>query len=95
MLRLPHGLGPLFSNWLDQHYPLKKEKIMSRVHGMRGGKMNDSRFRMRMRGEGPFADAVAQMFGVTLKKLGYPGKPALSTAAFRRPDEAPLFDTLD
>ncbi len=92
MLRLPHGLGALFSAWLDQHFPLKKDKIMSRIHDLRGGKMNESRFSSRMKGEGVLADAVKQIFDLTRKKLGFPGAPRLSTDAFRRPDEAPLFD---
>ena len=37
MLRLPHGLPALFENWLDQHFPEKKDKILSRVRAMRGG----------------------------------------------------------
>lgn len=89
MLRLPHGLPELFGDWLERHYPEKKEKVLSRVREMRGGEINDSRFSMRMRGEGAIADAVKQMFEVTRRKLGYPGRAPLSTAAFRRPNETP------
>ena len=90
MLRLPHGLPELFGSWLEQHFPEKKDKILSRVRDMRGGAMNDSRFTARMRGEGAIADTIKQMFNVTKKKLGFPGRPALSTAAFRRPGETPM-----
>jgi DNA repair photolyase len=89
MLRLPHGLPELFTSWLDQHFPEKKDKIMSRIRAMRGGEMNDSRFGDRMRGEGVLADTVRQIFEVTRKKLGFPGRSPLSTAAFRRPDDTP------
>jgi DNA repair photolyase len=94
MLRLPHGIGELFTQWLEQHFPTKKEKVLNRVKDLRGGKMNDSRFGMRMRGEGVFADAVKQIFDVTRKKLGFAGKPKVSVDAFRRPGEtqALLFD---
>jgi DNA repair photolyase len=90
MLRLPYGIGDLFTQWLEQHFPTKKEKVLGRVKDLRGGKMNDSRFGMRMRGEGVFADAVKQIFDVTRKKLGFPGKPKVSTDAFRRPSETPM-----
>jgi DNA repair photolyase len=90
MLRLPHGLPELFTTWLEQHYPEKKEKILSRVRDLHGGKMSGPRFGDRMRGQGLIAETVKQVFVVTKKKLGFPGKPALSTAAFRRPDETPL-----
>jgi DNA repair photolyase len=89
MLRLPHGLPELFADWLDKHFPQKKAKILSRVRDLRGGKMNDNRFMARMKGEGIIADTLKQMFNVTKKKLGFPGKPALSTTAFRRPDDTP------
>jgi DNA repair photolyase len=89
MLRLPFGLPELFTNWLDQHFPEKKEKILSRIRNVRGGALNDPRFGIRMRGEGLIADTVKQIFEVTRKKLAFPGKRALSTASFRRPDETP------
>ena len=90
MLRLPHGLPELFGDWLERHFPDRKEKVLSRVREMRGGEINDSRFSMRMRGEGPIADTIKQLFEVTRRKLGYPGRAPLSTAAFRRPNETPL-----
>jgi DNA repair photolyase len=89
MLRLPHGLPALFENWLDQHFPTKKEKVLSRVRALHDGKINDPRFGTRMKGEGPIAEAVKQMFKVTCKRLGFPGRPTLSTAAFRRPNDTP------
>jgi DNA repair photolyase len=89
MLRLPHGLPALFTSWLEQHFPEKKEKVLSRVRDLRGGALNDPRFGARMKGEGLIAETVKQVFTVTKKKLGFPGKPTLSTAAFRRPDDTP------
>src|SRR5262249_1832020 len=89
MLRLPHGLPALLPQWLEQHFPEKKDKILSRVRDLRGGELNDPRFGSRMKGEGLIAQTVKQVFTVSRKKLGFPGKPALSTAAFRRPDETP------
>jgi DNA repair photolyase len=90
MLRLPHGLKDLVTNWLEQHFPEKKDKVLSRVRAMRGGKLNDTRFEFRMKGDGIIADTIRQIFEVTCKKLGFPGRPKLSTAAFRRPEETPL-----
>ena len=90
MLRLPYGVKDLFTNWLDQHFPEKRDKVLSRVRNMRGGELNDSRFGTRMKGEGIFADTVRQLFEVTCKKLDFPGRPKLSSSAFRRPNETPL-----
>ena len=90
MLRLPHGLPELFTNWLEQHFPEKKDKVLSRIRDMRGGELNDPRFKFRMKGEGIIADTIRQLFETTKKKLGFPGKPTLSTAAFRRLGETQM-----
>ncbi|MFO1464023.1 MAG: PA0069 family radical SAM protein [bacterium] len=86
MLRLPHGLAGLFETWLEEHYPDRRHKILHRLESLRGGKRNDPRFGKRMRGEGPFADQVAQLFEMGLKKAGMEKRgPELSTKDFRRP----------
>src|SRR5450830_152349 len=44
--------------------------VMSLVRQVRGGEVYDSRFGVRMRGEGPFADLLAQRFSKAIKRLG-------------------------
>ena len=97
MLRLPHGIGDIVTRWLEQHFPLKKDKILKRINEVRGGRMNDPHFGSRMQGEGVLADAVKQVFEVTRKKLGFPGRPELSTDAFQRPNDTRpmLFEGMD
>src|SRR5207237_1734549 len=51
-LRLPFGLGKLFEDWLEQHFPERKEKVLNQIRALRGGKLNDPNFGTRMRGEG-------------------------------------------
>jgi DNA repair photolyase len=86
MLRLPLGVAPLFEQWLERTVPEKKEKVLGRIRAMRGGKLNDSRFGSRMRGEGFFAEQIHQMFHVACRKEGLSDDgPELSVAAFRRP----------
>ncbi len=85
MLRLPHAVEELFGSWLERHFPDRKRKIESRIRSVRGGKMNDPRFKSRMRGEGIFAQQIESLFAVSCKKVGIPRqRPELSTAAFRR-----------
>lgn len=86
VLRLPLAVAPLFEDWLSRHFPDKKEKVLNRVRSLRGGKLNDSRFGSRMRGEGIFADQISQIFHVACRKAGLAEDgPELSAAAFRRP----------
>jgi DNA repair photolyase len=62
LLRLPWELKELFRNWLQQHFPLKAEHVMSRVQEMRGGRDNDPNFGTRMVGQGIFAELLRQRF---------------------------------
>ncbi|QRV22556.1 PA0069 family radical SAM protein [Marinomonas foliarum] len=70
MLRLPHEVAPLFSDWLHQHYPDRAEHVLQRIMDMRGGKLYNSQFGKRMTGEGIFADLINQRFHVARRKYG-------------------------
>jgi DNA repair photolyase len=88
MLRLPHAVAPLFERWLEAHFPDRKDKVLNRLQAVRDGKLYQSAFGQRMRGEGIFADQVESLFDVACRKHGIAGNlPELSTAAFRRPGE--------
>ena len=88
-LRLPHGLGPLFEDWLARHYPDRKEKVLNRLKAIRGGRINDPNFGTRMRGQGIFADQIESLFATACRRAGIAGQgPELSVAAFRVPSSA-------
>jgi DNA repair photolyase len=90
-VRLPHGVGPLFEQWLAQHFPDRKEKVLHRIRAMRGGKLNDPQFGSRMRGRGIFAEQIQALFALACRKAGIDGRgPTLSTAGFRVPSDAQL-----
>jgi DNA repair photolyase len=88
-LRLPGAVAGIFSQWLDDHVPDKKEKILNRVREMRAGRLNDPRFGSRMRGDGFYAEQMTAMYKVAWKTAGFDRKPRieLSTAHFRRDRE--------
>lgn len=95
VLRLPFAVAPLFEAWLEQHYPARKEKILNRIRGMRDGKLYDSKWVSRQRGEGFHAEQIANIFKIACAKYGVnKTKLQLSSEAFRRPDgnQMPLFD---
>ena len=88
MLRLPFAVKDLFEAWLEEHFPLKKEKILHRIREIRGGKLNDPNFKSRMHGHGPFAASIRNLFSVYLNKYRFPADTAgLTTAHFKRPEE--------
>jgi DNA repair photolyase len=91
MLRLPYAVAPLFEQWLTTHFPDRKEKVLNNLRAMRGGKLYDSQWGTRMKGEGLFAEQIQRIFEVARRKAGIRNdRGGLSTAAFRRPDGAQL-----
>ncbi|MCF3652404.1 PA0069 family radical SAM protein [Synoicihabitans lomoniglobus] len=86
VLRLPHTVKDLFTDWLDTHAPTKKARVLSRVRELRGGELNVSQWRTRMRGEGPHADNLHRLFEVARRRAGLvPSLPEPNVSAFRRP----------
>lgn len=86
LLRLPLEVAPLFEDWLNRHYPLKAERIMKRMRDCRGGANYDSRFGLRMRGEGVYADLLRARFRRAHGRLGFQPSPPLDCEVFRVPD---------
>jgi DNA repair photolyase len=86
VVRLPHAVKELFSEWLEQHYPDRKSKVLNRIRGVRDGGLNDPKFGSRMSGEGVYAEQIGALFELSRKKAKLPAKrPELSAAAFRLP----------
>jgi DNA repair photolyase len=85
-LRLPLAVAPLFEEWLGEHAPEQKDRVLNAVRSIRGGKLNDSRFSMRMKGEGAHAENMEKMFDVFTRKHGLNlTRIELSAAHFMRP----------
>ncbi|HEX9982893.1 MAG TPA: PA0069 family radical SAM protein [Thermoanaerobaculia bacterium] len=85
VLRLPWAVAPLFEQWLEEHYPDRKDKVLNRVRDLRGGKLYDAKWGVRGRGEGIFADQIQMLFDVACRKHGLNEERfELSTASFRR-----------
>ncbi|MGN6512970.1 MAG: PA0069 family radical SAM protein [Lysobacteraceae bacterium] len=85
LLRLPHELKEVWREWLQLHYPGRAAHVMSLVRQMRGGKDYDSRFGVRSRGEGPFAQLLARRFARAHARLGFGRQPPLDTTKFVAP----------
>jgi DNA repair photolyase len=84
-MRLPHELKQLFREWLELHFPERAMHVMSLMQQMHGGKDYDSRFGLRMKGSGPFAQLLQQRFGRAHARLGFGTLPPLNRAAFVAP----------
>ena len=90
MLRLPWELAPLFRQWLQLHYPDRAERVMARMHDLRGGKDYDASWATRRTGQGIWADLVAQRFAKVCQRLGLDRQGQhWRTDLFRAPDLGP------
>ncbi|MCS4232289.1 DNA repair photolyase [Stenotrophomonas maltophilia] len=89
LLRLPLEVAPLFRDWLDTHYPDRATHVMSTINQLRGGKDYDSQFGTRMRGQGVYADLLANRFKLARRRLGFDAQnshwPKLDCTKFERP----------
>jgi DNA repair photolyase len=70
LLRLPTSVAPVFEERLRASLPLRAEKVMRRIREAHGGKLYDSSWGVRGRGEGPYANAIASLFEATATRLG-------------------------
>lgn len=86
LLRLPREVAPLFREWLQTHLPLRAERVMSLLRQARGGQDYDSRYGHRMRGQGPYAELLAQRFRAACRRSGldHRERTPLDCSRFRR-----------
>jgi len=69
-LRLPFAVKDLFADWLERHFPERKNKVLNRIRELRGGALNDPNAHTRMRGEGIWAEHIARQFEIHTARLG-------------------------
>lgn len=73
VIRLSGDVEPLFKDWLSKAYPDRMEKVLNQIREIRGGKLNDTNFGTRMRGEGETAALISRQFKVA-RQLYFEGR---------------------
>ncbi len=71
MLRLPLEVKEIFFDWLQKTYPNRARKVMNLLRQSRNGRLNDSRFGARMRGNGLFAELLGRRFDRAVARLDF------------------------
>lgn len=87
-IRLNGAIKLLFHDWLYKNFPDRADKVWHLIEQSHDGKVNDSRWGLRMRGEGSVAQIIQQQY----KKYGKmfqlnEDRYELDTTIFRRPGE--------
>ncbi len=70
LLRLPHEVAELFTQWLEAHVPDKRDKVLGLLRSMRGGKVSEATFGKRMTGSGPYAWMIGRRFEAAVARCG-------------------------
>jgi DNA repair photolyase len=88
-IRLPLEIKELFEGWLAEHFPDRKDKVLSLIRDARGGKLYDAAWGTRMRGTGVYATLLERRFEAACQRIGYRDRDyQLRTDLFRVPPGA-------
>lgn len=91
VLRTNGAVEPVFTAWLQEHFPDRAARVMEHVKAMHGGRMSDSAYGRRMRGSGVHADHIARMFKVMRRRcFGESRLPELRCDLFKPPPQGQL-----
>jgi DNA repair photolyase len=90
VVRLPGAVGGIFDEWMERNYPDSRQKVMNRIRDVHGGKVADSRFGTRMKGDGEYATQLKGLFAAAKRKAKLGEFPALVKDQFRRPERGQL-----
>ncbi len=86
IVRLNGAIAGIFKDWVYKNYPDRAEKIIHGIEACHGGKLNDSQWGRRIKGEGHAAEGIRQLFKMAVKKfMGNRSSPELRTDIFERP----------
>jgi len=69
VVRLNGHNGLIFEDWITKNFPDRANKVLNQIKNMHGGKLNDSNFGRRMRGEGKFAELIKMQVSLARKKF--------------------------
>lgn len=87
-IRLNGAIKHLFHDWLYKNFPDRAYKVWHLIEQGHDGKVNDSRWGVRMRGEGPMAEIIRQQYKKYIERYGLNHERMdLNTNLFRRPGE--------
>jgi DNA repair photolyase len=93
LLRLPLEVRDIFVEFLEREYPDRAKHVMALMRSMRGGRDYDSKWGLRMSGDGPHAWQIGRRFEIATRRLGLNhDRLKLRTDLFTPPGSADQLD---
>ncbi len=71
LLHLRDEAMVVFRERLEEALPQRAAHVLSALHDVRGGRLEESRFHERMRGRGPRWEATVRLFDIHCRRLGF------------------------
>lgn len=68
IVRLNGAIGEIFTEWIRKTLPDRADKVLHQIENCHGGKLNDSRYGTRMRGEGEIAKQIHDLIKLARHK---------------------------
>ncbi len=68
VVRLNGAISSLFEEWIRRCFPDRADKVLNQIRECHGGQLNDSRFGVRMHGEGKIAEHIRHLHAVSCRK---------------------------
>lgn len=69
VVRLNGAIGEIFTDWIKKTLPDRADKVLHQIENCHGGTLNESRYGVRMRGEGQIAKQINDL--IALARLKY------------------------
>lgn len=92
VVRLNGSIKEIFEHWIQQHYPDRADKVLHQIQQLHGGKVNDTEWGRRIKGEGAIAAMIQQIFKLAVAKhLKNKEMPAYSFDHFMPTGQTKLF----
>jgi DNA repair photolyase len=83
LVRLNDTVEPIFIDWLNEHYPDRRDKVLNQIASMHGGKLGEKNVAKRKKGEGNIAQMIHTTFKIGRQKyFDNEGIPDLRTDLF-------------
>lgn len=89
IVRLNGPNGEIFTDWVTKNYPDRASKILNQLREIHGGKLSDSRYGTRMKGEGNYAKNIHHQMDLVRRRF-FPNDPfpKLRTDLFEIPNDS-------
>lgn len=94
VVRLNGQVSIIFKDWIAKNYSDRATKVWNLISTLHGGKVNDSEWGRRMKGDGNIAESIRQMIELSKKKYLSDKEPLpeLDCTKFRKRGNYSLFE---